>query len=159
MATSIFSRKRDLIYLIYFCISVPMMFSECSIHLMINSPCLDHLISRSKSVFETSALISHVIVMDFQPLYPPQLIPTFMTKLGDFYVDTYKDRFFIKDNTPPFLKAFLWSEVLYQFPTGLWAIQALLKGKSIPTFSTFSLRRTPTSFHMIDSTDSVCRFA
>lgn len=92
MATSIFSRKRDLMYLIYFCISVPMMF-----------------------------------IMDCQPLYPPHLIPTFMTKLGDFYVDTYKDQFFLPGNTPPFLKAYIWSEVFYQFPTGVWAIQALLR--------------------------------
>jgi hypothetical protein len=38
MATSIFSRKRDLVYLIYFCISVPMTFSTCSKHIVSPPP-------------------------------------------------------------------------------------------------------------------------
>lgn len=64
--------------------------------------------------------------MDIQPLYPSHLIPEVMLNLKQFYIDTYKDQFFM-GNAPPFFKAFLWSEILYQFPTGIWAIQALLK--------------------------------
>jgi hypothetical protein len=71
--------------------------------------------------------LTYVVVMDCQPLYPKDLVPSFITKLGNYYVETYKDRFFIEGNTPPFLKAFLWSELLYQFPTGLWAVRGLLK--------------------------------
>jgi len=137
MGTPILSRKRDLAYLIYFCISVPMAFSMFSIHSLSfpsirQTICLNHRLSYSKSPSphrRFPLLTTHVTVMDLQPLYPTHLIPTFILKLGSFYVKTYNDQFFIEGNTPPFMKAFLWSELLYQVPTGIWAIQALLKGK------------------------------
>lgn len=64
--------------------------------------------------------------MDLQAIYPAHLVPTFMTKISSFYIETYNDLFFI--NHPPFFQIFIWSELFYQFPTGIWAISNLLKG-------------------------------
>jgi hypothetical protein len=65
-------------------------------------------------------------VMDLQGIYPAHLIPQFMLNLSKFYMDTYNDLFFV--NHPPFFQAFMWSELLYQAPVGIWAIFNLLKG-------------------------------
>ncbi|KAG4436266.1 hypothetical protein IFR05_008248 [Cadophora sp. M221] len=88
MAPSIFSRKRDLAYLIHFSISLPLMF-----------------------------------LVDMQALYPVSIVPGFMKALKFYLINTHHDQFFV--HTPPFFRAFIWSEVLYQAPVMLWSLGAL----------------------------------
>jgi hypothetical protein len=78
-------------------------------------------------------LTYHVIVMDLQAIYPASLVPNFMLNLKAFYINTYKDQFFI--NTPPFFKAFMWSELLFQAPVMIWAVGALYRSENSPPFS------------------------
>lgn len=63
MARSLLSRKRDLVYFVFFCIHIPVM-----------------------------------LLVDLYPLWPTSLVPDFMTGLRQFYVNTYKDQFFV---SPP----------------------------------------------------------
>jgi len=66
-----------------------------------------------------------VIVVDVQPVYPPSLIPAWMSGISDFYVTTYHDKFFIEK--PPFFEFWLWTELLIQIPVEIWAIGGLLR--------------------------------
>ncbi len=68
-----------------------------------------------------------MIVMDLQAIYPPSMVPGFMQTIKAYYVNTYKDQFFV--DTPHFFKAFIWSELLFQAPVMIWAIGALLRSK------------------------------
>jgi len=68
-----------------------------------------------------------MIVMDLQAIYPPSMVPGFMQTIKLYYVDTYKDQFFV--DTPNFFRAFIWSELLFQAPIMIWAIGALLRSK------------------------------
>lgn len=65
--------------------------------------------------------------MDLQAIYPAHLTPSFMQNLKAFYINTYKDDFFI--NPPPFFKAFMWSELLFQAPVMIWAVPALYQSE------------------------------
>jgi len=65
-------------------------------------------------------------VVDLQGIYPAHLIPTFMSRISAFYLETYNDLFFVYH--PPFFQAFMWSELLFQAPVGVWAIINLPKG-------------------------------
>jgi hypothetical protein len=58
------------------------------------------------------------------------MVPTFMANIKAFYLDTYKDQFFVQ--TPPFFEFFMWTEVFVQGPVMLWAIGALLRGEPYP---------------------------
>lgn len=53
-----------------------------------------------------------------------------MKSIKAFYLETYKDRFFM--DTPPFFEFFMWTEVFFQGPVMLWSIGALLKGEDVP---------------------------
>lgn len=46
-----------------------------------------------------------------------------MVNIKKFYLDTYKDLFFV--NTPPFFEFFMWTEVFFQAPVMAWGIVAL----------------------------------
>ena len=139
MPTSIFSRKRDLVYLIYFCIAVPMGLSTCLKPVLsplillqpISYPRLYSLPAKPKSSkLRNLPDNDHVTVVDLQPIYPPSLIPAWMTGITDFYVNTYHDQFFV--NTPPFFNFFLYTELFIQIPTEIWAIGALRRSMPRP---------------------------
>ena len=63
--------------------------------------------------------------MDLQAIYPPAMVPSFMKSIKAYYIETYKDKFFV--DSPDFFKAFIWSELLIQAPVMIWAISALLR--------------------------------
>jgi hypothetical protein len=73
-------------------------------------------------------LTSASIVIDLQALYPPSLVPEFMANVKKFYLDTYKDQFFVQ--TPPFFEFFMWTEVFIQGPVMFWSLGGLLRGES-----------------------------
>ncbi|KXT07548.1 hypothetical protein AC578_10117 [Pseudocercospora eumusae] len=64
-----------------------------------------------------------VICVDIYPLYPPSLIPTFMTDLRRWYIHTYNDQFFVKP--PAWFTLYIWLELIYHIPLSLYAVQAL----------------------------------
>jgi hypothetical protein len=49
-----------------------------------------------------------------------------MKDLRKFYIDTYRDQFFI--NPPAWFMMYMWMEALYHVPLSIWAIGALLRG-------------------------------
>jgi hypothetical protein len=63
--------------------------------------------------------------VDLQSIYPPHLVPAFMTSLKAYYIATYNDLFFI--DPPPFFKLYMWFELLYQAPVMFWAIPNLYR--------------------------------
>ncbi|EME43808.1 hypothetical protein DOTSEDRAFT_151328 [Dothistroma septosporum NZE10] len=65
MAKSIISRKRDIAYLIFFLIHIPIIFCK--------PPCS----------------------VDITPLYPASIKPQFMIDLRQWYITTYRDQFFV----------------------------------------------------------------
>lgn len=65
--------------------------------------------------------------MDLQAIYPASSVPGFMLSLKNFYVNTYKDQFFVQ--TPPFFKMFMWSELLFQAPVMMWALGGLYRSE------------------------------
>lgn len=152
MARSLLSRKRDLAYLIYFIIHLPIMFrtspfQNCFIY---GSRCttisdifqnwnfnscfieiFSYLCSFSKFLYQArypATKSNPPIVVDLQALYPPSIVPPFMSKITDFYRDTYKDQFFV--STPPFFKLFMWLELFYHVPTCLWTYWGLPNGRT-----------------------------
>ncbi|KAF1344228.1 transmembrane protein 6/97 [Delphinella strobiligena] len=90
MATSIWNRKRDLIYLVFFAIHIPVMF-----------------------------------LVDLTSLYPAALKPQFVTALRGWYIDTYRDQFFV--SPPAWFDAYIWMELIYHVPLSTWALGALLR--------------------------------
>ncbi|EMF10635.1 uncharacterized protein SEPMUDRAFT_165285 [Sphaerulina musiva SO2202] len=84
------SRKKDLIYLVFFTIHIPIVF-----------------------------------LVDIYPLYPPSLIPTFMTSLRTWYIATYRDANFV--SPPAWFMLYSWLELFYHAPLSIWAIGALLR--------------------------------
>ncbi|TQS32513.1 hypothetical protein Golomagni_07167 [Golovinomyces magnicellulatus] len=101
MSNSLLSRKRDLVYFVHFLFALPLMF---------------------RKFLSTS---SWVVVIDLQVIYDPSLVPAFLKKAKDFYVERYNDQFFI--NSPPFFKLFVWSEVFVQAPVMLWSLGGLYR--------------------------------
>lgn len=134
MATSILSRKKDLFYMIFFCMGLLSMLSMSTLS-----------VSQSTSVFKaySYSMFGRMnptdclpLVVDLQALYPPSMVPEFMVNIKAFYLNTYHDQFFVQ--TPPFFEFFMWTEIFFQGPVMLWGIGALLRGKE-PPFSTIGL--------------------
>jgi hypothetical protein len=70
------------------------------------------------------------------------MVPDFMVNLKSFYINTYKDQFFV--NTPPFFEFFMWTEIFLQAPVMLWGVGALFRGEP-PILALRLPNRTPSS--------------
>lgn len=82
-----------------------------------------------------------IYLIDTFPLQPAWLQSSLSPPIREFYVNTYRDKFF--EDAPIWFQAFMWMELLYHVPLSLWAVWALLKGMhhflSLPTmFSLFT---------------------
>jgi hypothetical protein len=67
-----------------------------------------------------------------------------MLSLKSYYITTYKDLFFMDTLgnahfEPPFLKMFIWSELVFQAPTMIWGVYGLWSGLFPRLYSFFSL--------------------
>lgn len=71
--------------------------------------------------------------VDLAPLWPTSLKPQFITDLRLYYVETYHDQFFTAP--PAWFNMYMWMELLYHTPLSVWAIGALLRGKSASSFA------------------------
>lgn len=106
---SILTRKSDLLYLLFFLTHIPIMFC--------NAP------PPSPSPNPSSNTPPGV---DLTPLYPPSLKPTFTTTLRTWYIQTYRDQFFV--SPPAWFNLYMYMELLYHVPLSIWAVGALLRG-------------------------------
>lgn len=66
--------------------------------------------------------------VDLAGYYPSAIRPSFTITIRDYYVNTYRDRFFI--DPPLWFKGFILLELVYHVPLTCWAIFALLRGAS-----------------------------
>jgi len=92
MARSIFARKRDLLYTVFFTIHIPLIFGELTskaeqlvISMATNRPnCDGNMLTKN-----------HFIAVDLYPLYPRHVVPLWMTELRQWYIKTFQDQFFM----------------------------------------------------------------
>lgn len=71
-----------------------------------------------------------IFLIDTVPLQPSWMRTELSAQLREYYVATYKDKFF-EDPVPVWFSAFIWMELLYHVPASLWAVWGLMRGKSI----------------------------
>ena len=67
----------------------------------------------------------HSAVIDLVPFYPKTLVPPISQTIREFYITTYRDRFFIEPSN--WFKVYIGLEGLYHLPITLWMLQALPK--------------------------------
>ncbi|KAJ5445070.1 Transmembrane protein 6/97 [Penicillium cf. griseofulvum] len=102
------TRKKDLAYLFFFLTHIPIIL--CTI------------LYAYLHIF-TCANTNTVI--DTVPLQPSILQTNLSHQLRDFYITTYRDKFF--ENPPTWFTVFIWMELLYHLPLSIWAVRGLLK--------------------------------
>ncbi|KAJ6527265.1 transmembrane protein 6/97 [Mycena vulgaris] len=92
------------------------------------------LTSRPLDLVYFAFFVTHIfasLCIDFQPLYPPALVPAFLRQFVEWYLRTSNDpllkaAFGYGDDPLIWFKSFLFLEVFFQFPTfflaarGLW---------------------------------------
>jgi hypothetical protein len=71
-----------------------------------------------------------IFLIDTVPLQPSWMRTELSAQLREYYVATYKDKFF-EDPAPVWFSAFIWMELLYHVPASLWAVWGLWRGRSI----------------------------
>ena len=119
MARPLLARKKDLAYLVFFVIHVPVMLgmSKCIPISLHHSNCLEtdgssanKLLKKTCStgpsfcslVWSCSLRFGQFVsdtpiptVVDLYPLYPDSIRPKFMHDIRQFYITTYRDQFFV----------------------------------------------------------------
>jgi hypothetical protein len=68
------------------------------------------------------------IVVDLVRFYPEGAAPGFSLQIQDFYVDTFRDRFF-SDEAPAWFTSYLILEGVYHLPISAWMLNAILEGE------------------------------
>ncbi|OKO89594.1 hypothetical protein PENSUB_13660 [Penicillium subrubescens] len=68
-----------------------------------------------------------IFLIDTVPLQPSWMRTELSAQLREYYVATYKDKFF-EDPAPVWFSAFIWMELLYHVPASLWAVWGLWRG-------------------------------
>ena len=81
-----------------------------------------------------------IFLIDTVPLLPPVMVTSLSHTLRDFYITTYRDKFF--SEPPTWFTAFIWMELLYHVPLSLWAVWGLLRGE-FPFLFRFQPSRPP----------------
>ncbi|KAF7588759.1 hypothetical protein BBP40_005255 [Aspergillus hancockii] len=110
-SASLLSRKRDLLYFIFFAIHFPIIFRK------LQTPSF-------RSFLHTTCSS----VVDTVPLLPSILQTDLSHQLRSFYINTYHDKFF-SEHPPAWFSTFIAMELLYHAPLSLWALGALLKAE------------------------------
>lgn len=87
-------------------------------------------------------MTSFSVVVDAVPVLPGLLDNALSRQLRDFYIATYRDKFF-EGPVPAWFTSYTWMEILYHVPLSIWALGALLRGTThlIPS------RTTPSRAH------------
>ncbi|KAJ5888994.1 hypothetical protein N7495_009035 [Penicillium taxi] len=87
------------------------------------------LLSRKRDCAYLLFFASHIpiiFLIDTVPLQPQWMVSDLSRGLRDFYISTYRDKFF-EVPAPTWFTAFIWMELLYHVPLSLWAVWALLR--------------------------------
>ncbi|CAI7642871.1 unnamed protein product [Penicillium glandicola] len=66
-----------------------------------------------------------ILLIDTVPLQPTILQTNLSHQLRQFYITTYRDKFF--EDPPTWFTVFIWMELLYHLPLSIWAARGLLK--------------------------------
>lgn len=96
------------------------------------------LSTRKADLLYLVSFVIHLVIaltMDLPPFYPTSIVPDFMLKPSKYYIETYKDQFFV--NPPRWFSFYMVLEGMYHIPLSIWAIFAILRG-NIPTVWTES---------------------
>lgn len=70
-------------------------------------------------------------MVDAVPVLPGLLDNAISRQLRDFYVSTYRDKFF-EGQVPAWFTSYTWMEILYHVPLSAWALSALSRGMLHP---------------------------
>jgi hypothetical protein len=73
-----------------------------------------------------------IFLIDTVPLQPAWLRTDLSAQLREYYVASYRDKFF-EDPAPVWFSAFIWMELLYHVPASLWAVWGLGRGMYFKT--------------------------
>lgn len=65
-------------------------------------------------------------MVDVVPFYPEAVRPDILVDIRQFYVETFRDKFF--ESPPDWFMFFLAMEVIYHLPLSIWAVGALIRG-------------------------------
>lgn len=135
---SICTRKRDLAYLLFFVTHVPIILRM----ILYLSSYLDNSLTYA-------CTLTLNIVIDTVPLLPTFLQANLSHTLREFYITTYRDKFF--EDPPTWFTVFIWMELLYHLPLSIWATRGLLKGifLTLPFFPKLVLRTYITSYMLL----------
>ncbi|KAF3391494.1 hypothetical protein F1880_007499 [Penicillium rolfsii] len=85
------------------------------------------LTSRKRDCAYLLFFASHIpiiFLVDTVPLQPSWMRTELSAQLREYYVATYRDKFF-EDPAPVWFSAFIWMELLYHVPASLWAVWGL----------------------------------
>jgi hypothetical protein len=63
--------------------------------------------------------------VDLVPVYPAVLVPKFSANLRTWYINKYRDQFFI--DPPNWFHVYVALEAVYHLPLSIWAVGALLR--------------------------------
>jgi hypothetical protein len=80
-------------------------------------------------LFFFASHIPIIFLVDTVPLQPSWMRTNLSAQLREYYVATYRDKFF-EDPAPVWFSAFIWMELLYHVPASLWAVWGLKRGMS-----------------------------
>ncbi|KAJ5179535.1 hypothetical protein N7492_002745 [Penicillium capsulatum] len=67
-----------------------------------------------------------IFLIDTVPLQPASLRLDLSLRLREYYIATYRDKFF-EGPAPPWFSTFIWIELLYHVPVSAWAVWGLLR--------------------------------
>lgn len=117
---SLFERKLDVLYLVFFAFHLMIMLSERP-----RSTAAQGQVFPFLSALCVLTGLSSVI--DLPPLYPDFLRPTISDKIRSDYATMSKDRFFI--DPPLWFVGHTYLEAAYHLPISVWLIYALIKSQ------------------------------
>ncbi|OQE36307.1 hypothetical protein PENCOP_c012G06384 [Penicillium coprophilum] len=89
---------------------------------------IQHIMFQKRDLAYLLFFITHVpiiLLIDTVPLLPTILQTNLSHRLRDFYITTYRDKFF--EDPPTWFTVFIWMELLYHLPISIWAVRGLLK--------------------------------
>lgn len=68
------------------------------------------------------------IVVDLVRFYPTGIAPTFSLVVQEYYVETFRDRFFTAA-APAWFTSYLVLEAVYHLPISIWMLYAILESQ------------------------------
>jgi hypothetical protein len=67
-------------------------------------------------------------VVDLVRFYPEGTAPAISLQIQEYYIDTFRDKFF-SDEAPAWFTSYLILEAVYHLPISIWMLNAILESK------------------------------